>query len=248
MTRLQVSFICLVGAVFASPCSAAPILWYNGDPAYNYSFGFPGASNEYYSTAIRMQAYDNFIVPSGQTWTVQGLFARHAIISGVNLTNLTQAKWEIRSGLSSGNPGTLIASGISSVTVTNNGVIPSSSFTEYLLEVDGLNVVLGSGTYWMNLQPITTNLIGPFTSYQTRTFGAGAIGSPPGNDGNTFLSFYPFYYFTPLSQIIPNRIWDFSMGIRGLQSAPIPEPASVAVFTLLAVGAYGIRRRCGTCS
>jgi hypothetical protein len=221
-------------------------LWYNGDPNYNYSFGFPGNPNEYFSPGIYSQTHDNFIVPTGQTWTVQGLFARHAIFTSANLTSLTQAEWEIRSGVSSGNPGTLIASGISSVTITNNGVIPSSSYTDYLLEVDGLNVVLGSGTYWMNLRPITSNLSGPFLSYQTRTFGAGAIGNPPGNDGNSFLSFFlfsPVYNFTPLSEIIPDETWDFSMGVRGLQSASIPEPASVAVLSLLAVGAYGIRRR-----
>jgi hypothetical protein len=228
---------------YGSPSLAAPILWYNGEPDYSYSFLISINHNEYYSSSIDLQIYDNFTVPSGQTWTIQELFARHRFMTGVNLTNLTHAEWEIRSGLSSGNPGTLIASGITPVTVTHYGTLIPAVYSDYLLEVGGLNVVLGSGTYWMSLRPITTNMGGPLMSYLARTFGVNAIGSPSGNDGNSFLSEVPFYYFTPYSEISSVEVWDFSMGIRGLQSEATPEPASLAVFTLLAVGAYGLRRR-----
>src|SRR5262249_38379868 len=50
--------------------------------------------------------FQNFIIPAGHTWTIESLFTN-------NLSDLTPTSgyWQLRSGLSEGNGGTLIASG-----------------------------------------------------------------------------------------------------------------------------------------
>jgi len=238
MTRLQVSFICLVGAVFASPCSAAPILWYNGDPVYPN--GFVGWPSFYHSPTLPFysEAYDNFIVPAGQIWTVQEIFAHKAYLNDQSIMYITQANWQIRSGMSDGNPGVLVASGMGSITKTPTGN-PNAplNYLEYRIELSGLNVVLNPGTYWLDLQPITTNAI-PVMS-QAITYGANAIGVPPGNDGQSFLTFNFSNTFVNYYQ---SQTFDFSLGVRGLQTV-IPEPATLMVVAVMAVGAIGWRRR-----
>lgn len=217
----------VVFSATAPPAQAAPILWYNG----NFNF-FSGLANERLTAVSDAQVFENFVVPAGETWVVQGLFSNNLM----NFTGVTQAAWEIRSGVSSGNGGTLLASGISAATQTTTG---NSFFglTEYTIEVDGLSVVLGPGTYWMNIRPIG---FGSGRSFMSTTSGTGAIGTPPGNDGNSFFTSSFFgYNFAPTSVLFGTST-DFSGGIRG---QVIPEPATLAMFGLMAAGVFGVRRR-----
>jgi hypothetical protein len=107
----------------ARPASADSTLWYNGD--------FDGNSAAYnelnpFATNSTGFVYDDFIVPTGQTWIVQGVFSNDQMM-GFTKTTLS-AYWEIRSGVSDGNGGVLVASDTSFATQTptnNVGFFPS---------------------------------------------------------------------------------------------------------------------------
>jgi hypothetical protein len=130
-------------------------------------------------------------------------------------TNITAADWEIRTGLSEGNAGTLIASGSTSSPV----VFPiwcGASNCIYRVEVTGLNVSLPPGTYWLNVTPIGD---GTGRSFNATTSGLHAVGSPPGNNQNAFFNSPRFgAYFTSTSN--ESQPYDYSMGVIALSSLP----------------------------
>ena len=98
-------------------------------------------------------------------------------------TNVTGASWEIRQGISEGNPGTLIA-GATTLTPT---VTPTGrngfGFNEFTVEATGLSVHLDPGTYFLNVTPIG-DLTG--RSFNSTTVGANCVGTPCGNNQNAF--------------------------------------------------------------
>jgi hypothetical protein len=85
----------LTALLFASPIFANSIYWYNGDDRYNNIVdergGLFGSS----------YVYDDFNVGVGGV-DIAGLIATEAID---NAAGITQASWEIRSGVSAGNGG-----------------------------------------------------------------------------------------------------------------------------------------------
>src|SRR5690242_18177419 len=88
--------------------------WYNGD----WKQLIPSASNWYISAQQYARQYDDFVVPDGG-WTVTGVFAH----TDMPATPVSQAYWEIRSGMGLGNGGTLIASGVAAATQTQTAVV-----------------------------------------------------------------------------------------------------------------------------
>ncbi len=142
-------------------------LWYNGN-----SDGRDGYTNQ--TGTPDGLVYDNFIVPAGSTWTVTSVFSNDAMSVAA-----TTAYWEIRSGVSSGNGGTLLYSGDGADTQTAtgnsynyNGV---ASMDEYTNSVNVSGVTLGPGTYWLAVVPDNSGFYfgGPATYIDT-TSGAGA--------------------------------------------------------------------------
>jgi hypothetical protein len=213
-------------------------LWYNGNFDGNNAYLnlTPSPFNPQPDGAI----YENFIVPTGNKWTINTVFSNNFvsdIAPGIPLTE--SATWSILSGVSAGNGGSVIASGdnFASVTLTGNTL---GSMNEYNVAVTGLNITLGPGMYWLSVAPDDTfSNGGYFMSFISTTSGAGAVGMPPGNDGNSFFN-SAFYgnNFTPTddpSVLGPNPNnsagWDFSMGVNG--TTVVPEPSSLA---LLVVG------------
>ena len=99
-------------------------------------------------------------------------------------TNITGATWEIRQGISEGNGGTLIASGSTTTPVVTPTGRSGFGFTEFMVEVTGLNVHLAPGTYWLNV-----TVIGDLTgrSFDSTTSGANCVGTPCGNNLNAFF-------------------------------------------------------------
>ncbi|MGH9453866.1 MAG: hypothetical protein ACRD2O_07845, partial [Terriglobia bacterium] len=91
----------------AQPSYCSPCLFYGGDLNPNDP-NANGLANEMDLTVNQAAIYTPFVVPSGQTWNISGLFTD-------NLMNIQalSANWEIRSGVSSGNGGTLLFSGSS---------------------------------------------------------------------------------------------------------------------------------------
>jgi hypothetical protein len=223
---------CLVAAILVvvGGVGRADVLWYNGDFA-----GSSGLSNEINTLISAGRVYDDFNVPSGG-WTINSIWSNDLM----NFGGVTQAKWEIRSGVSAGNGGTLLFSGTDAAAQLPTGR-SGFGFAEYTIEVDGLNLPLGPGTYWLMVAPIGP---GSGRSLVSMTSGFNSVGSPAGNDDKSFFDSpyfgtvfdYP-YIWTAFALIsAPN---DFSMGASGERGA-VPEPCTFALFGF---GALGLLRR-----
>ena len=207
-------------------------LWYNGD--WNY---VNGLANERNTLVTQAAVYDDFNVTAPLGWHVTAVFSDNIFLPFV--PTITGADWEIRTGLSEGNAGTLIASGTTNspvVTLTGRG---GFGFPEYMVEVTGLNVflpMLPSGQhYWLNVTPVDG---GAGRSFNSTTSGLHAIGSPPGNDDNAFFnSTYFGYYFSSTSNV--QGPYDYSNGVIG---TVVPEPPPWAMMAMGAVVLIGVQR------
>ena len=208
-------------------------LWYNGDWD-----GVNGLSNERNTIVSQAGVYDDFDVTAPLGWNVTAVFSDDLSVQAI----ATAADWEIRTGISEGNGGTLVAGGTSNspvVTLINDhGQIP-----EYRVEVTGLNVVLPmlpSGQhYCLNVTPVGN---GEGRWFNTTTSGFDCVGTPCGNDQNAFFNstFFGTYFTSTANEGQPT---DFSNGVIG---TVVPEPATVALL-ICGVGALliAVRRRCG---
>lgn len=172
-------------------------------------------------------AYQNFIIPSGQTWNISGLFS-----NDIMFLSPPNAYWEIRSGVSEGNGGTLLASGTGSDSYHLKG-----QFEEYTNTVSGLNLTLDSGMYWLTVLPDAPDQQG--RSFNTNTFGLNAVGTQV-SDRQFFNS--PFFSFTFTNADNLGVFPTLSSGVLGTE---VPEPCSIL---MLASGLLGVarvfRRRC----
>lgn len=74
-----------------------------------------GGSTPNYGAAT----FTNFTVPAGQTWSVNGMLSN--VLSGINGVSPATCYWEIRSGITAGNGGTLIAAGTDVCTFVATG-------------------------------------------------------------------------------------------------------------------------------
>ena len=204
-------------------------LWYNGD--FN---GVNGLANERNTGVTQAAVYDDFNVTS-PAWNVTAVFSDNLF----SAMTVTAADWEIRTGVSTGNAGTLVASGTTNsplVTLTGRG---GFGLQEYMVEVTGLNVflpMLPSGQhYWLNVTPVGN---GTGRSFNSTTSGTNCVGTPCGNDMNAFFnSTYFGGYFT--STFTEGQPYDYSNGVIG---TVVPEPATVALL-ICGVGALLIASR-----
>jgi hypothetical protein len=209
------------------PCARADHIWYNGD--FN---GVNGLSNEQNTTVNTYgRTYDNFSLSTSTVIT--RVFSNDLMTSAFSTT----AYWEIRSGVSVGNGGTLVASGTNADTVTATG---RSGFglNEYTVSVDGLNVTLGPGTYWLTCVPIDS---GSGRSFVSTTSGANSIGLLPGN------SFFdsPFFNvsFGNAGDQLGGGAFDFSMGVDGHAAVPAPAGVQLGIIgAAVALTGYYLRR------
>ncbi len=226
----------LLVLVLLTGCMSAAPLWYNGD--FDGRLDFCSAVN----TGQNCRSYDNFIVPAGG-WAVNSVY------TGAYVNNTfgapTAAGWEIRSGVSAGNGGTVIASSqVDPFTWTDTHTTASIlgiPYEIYSLRINLASVVnLAAGEYWLTLYPIDS--VGDGWGWIGTTGGANAIGYA-GNDGNSYMDGAPGYFPTTTSVSeafnLGSGPWDLVMG---LDAADVPEPGSVLLIAV-GVAALPLRRR-----
>jgi hypothetical protein len=212
---------------------ADSILWYNGD--------FDGNDAIYNAVVPSVQTasvYDDFIVPTGQTWSITSVFSNNLL----SVDNVTSAYYEIRSDISLDDGGSLLFSGTelaSQVDTGRNGF----GVEESTVTISGLSgIMLAAGTYWLTVNPIVSG--DQDLSYITTTSGANAIGMPPGNDDNSYIA--GSYYesngnndFDPASDITGYSPADFSMGVSGTAMSAVPEPSALVMGVIATVSLAG---------
>ncbi len=176
--------------------------------------------------------YQNFIADA-QGWNVTGLFTN-------NLSNLTPSSgyWEIRSGVSEGNGGTLIASGTGSGGNFSQTPTGRSGFgyTEYTDLVTGLNINLPSGMYWLAMVPTCPSCDG--RSFNSNSLeGLNAVGTQVSDDQFWNCSICDNPTNADNLGIFPT----FSSGVIGTD---VPEPSSLIMLGsgLVAVASAARRR------
>ena len=223
----------------------ATTLWYNG----NYDLN-DAATNENNvpinigGTYKLEQAlvYDNFVVPVGLNYVLTSVFSNNQIAYSATPTTAT---WQIRTGLSAGKAGTLVASGDTAATETLETSSNASNannylYNEYQISAAVTGVTLPPGTYWLAVAPDSLGYYGD-QSYIETTKGASAVGTPPGNDGNSFL--FNNLTGTGAENYVASSL-DFSAGVAG--STVVPEPAAAPMIAFGIAGAFwvsGRRRR-----
>ena len=208
------------------PSGSSSVLWYNGD--FN---DVNGLANEQNTIVTQAAVYDNFVVTDAGGWDITSVFS-----DNLANTNITGAAWEIRTGVSEGNGGTLVASGMTATPVVTPTGRSGFGFTEYMVEVTGLNVhlpALPAGQfYWLNVTPIGD---GTGRSFDSSTSGTNCVGTPCGNDQNAFFDSTFFgSVFTSTANVA--QPFDFSMGVIGIGGGggtptPTPTPGGCSDYT-----------------
>jgi hypothetical protein len=170
--------------------------------------------------------YENFVTPG--PLPIQNLFTN-------NLSQLTPTSgyWEIRSGVSEGNGGTLVASGTGSMSHTPTGR-SGFGYTEYQ-DLVGANASLAAGTYWFALVPVCTTCAG--RSFNSNTFGLNGVGTFVDNQQFWNSAFFGANFTNANNEGVFPR---FSGGVNG---NVIPEPSSLILLGSGLMGAAVAGRR-----
>ena len=93
-------------------------------------------------------------MPVGQIWTLTSVFSNDQLNYRTN--PVTTAAWEIRSGVSAGNGGTVVASA-SSATATQTALSQTPGYfyaaNPVQITASVSSLVLTAGTYWLTVYP-----------------------------------------------------------------------------------------------
>jgi PEP-CTERM motif len=180
--------------------------------------------------------YQNFVIPAGHVWNIQSLFTN-------NLSDLTPngAYWELRTGLSEGSGGTLIASGFGSTGAGTFTWTPTCcnglNYDSYQAHVTGMSVDLGPGMYWESVVPQAPDQSGRSFNMNTFTRPNG-IGTQVDNQQYFDSAFFGASFTNANNEGV---FQTFSSGIDGYE---VPEPSSLIMVGsgLVSLGGF-LRRR-----
>lgn len=199
----------------AAALPAATTVFYNGD----YATSGPNGGNYLDCNNCRgsgLFVYDNFSVNSTAI-TLTEIYGTW-IINNVNAGFIpTAAYWAIRTGVSQGVDGVLVASGFGSLATTSLPVLPGwTSFAFFQGTITGLNVVLNPGEYWLTISP-TALQSGSAETFLVGTNGANAVNGTL--DGQSYVRgpYWPGMQSLPayLQPFTGQGAYDWSYGARG---------------------------------
>lgn len=183
------------------PSYCSPCLFYGGDIDTNSSQanGLWNSVSNLGGTVVDGFVSVPFQIPSGQNWIIGGLFGNDLATVG----SAASQTWSVSSGVSSGNGGTVLASGTGRVTATATGRV-AFGLTEYTFMSKLPNsgrVHLSSGTYFMVAYPNCPNPSSCsgsiyYLSDSPDNPPTNAVGHEPGND-SFFTSTYFGYSYAP---------------------------------------------------
>jgi hypothetical protein len=212
----------------AGPIVCSPCLFYGGDPSGS------ATANEEDGIINQAAIYTPFVVPSGQTWMVTGLFTSNSLFTFNSVNTVAQsALWEVRTGISEYNGGTLLFSG-----TTFNPVVSDTGLyvlgEVYTVRVAGLSIQLGAGSYWLSVVPVCLDgtAVCDHRTLQADTNGLNAIGpAEPGNEVFLQSTWYGinFRNVNYFGGVYPA----FSAGVIG---TPVPEPSVPSMTGLCLLG------------
>lgn len=218
----------------AASMAGAQTLFYNGqwDGVYALGSGIDGLQRAY--------IYDDFIVTAAG-WNVTGVFGDFLVDA-----TFSTANYEIRSGLSNFNGGSLLFSG-SGVAATQTATGQSGfGMNEYRVDITTLSFFLAPGTYWLGIQPVGS--LQRCCNYVVTTSGLNGI-----NADLDKVFFYDDPWATPDYRFQQNYAflgnpsdypYDLAYGVEG-QTASVnvtPEPGTVGLLATGLVGLLGFRR------
>lgn len=231
----------------AAPVYCSPCLFFGGN--FNPSGSNSSAlANEKDLVVSQSAIYTPFVVPGGQSWGISGLFTNN-LMTTVPLS----AAWEIRSGIATGNGGTVLFSGTDDTPLFTDTGTSGLGITIYAVGVTGLSgVTLGAGTYWLSVVPVCLDSSNPACngrSFQASTDGLDAFGPPEPENASFWNSSSFDKDFTLINTANTGTLIDSTMsagviGTRGVTS--VDEPSNVlATFGLgvLLIGMFARRRR-----
>ena len=232
-------FAVLLVGVAANACpnlNGSTCLFYGGDfdPNNPNANGLPNENDALvHGDPYGAATYQNFIYDGHSPIT--GLFTNNFIITN---TVPKIGYWEIRSGVSEGNGGTLVASGTGVLTNTPTG-ISDFGFPIFTDSVTFSPMILAAGTYWFSVVPECSPTCGENSrSYNANTLGLNSVGTQINNEQFFNSSFFGVN-FTNANNEGASTYQTFSSGVL----TDVPEPSSMTMLGSGLLAAAGVVRR-----
>ncbi|HRX84278.1 MAG TPA: PEP-CTERM sorting domain-containing protein [Phycisphaerae bacterium] len=238
--RFGPGYLACLGLVVAIS-STAKADWYGGDPTLTTPV--PTAAFYYAPSGNTHLALENFTwtagVGAGIVDKVGGNYFSYA--PGNIPGNITEAYWEIRSGASVGNGGTLVASGLVTPTISPTAfTVAGEPVTRVTADIP--NFLLANGNYWFGMSLKDAPVNGWFVA---NTQGASGIGGPLA-DGQTL------YHVIDSSNAVVVNYVDLAGTYGGDPSNHLdisyfvneaPEPATAGLMAIAGIVLLGRRGR-----
>jgi len=178
------------------PPYCKPCLFYGGD--FDAAGPSPNVlSNQDAILNGQATVYVPFAVPPNQTWTIGGLFSNN-MLTRADLAP-PQIQWSISTGVSQGNPGTVIASGTAKATLIATGRT-WNGMNEYTalghLSANQM-VTLTPGHYWMSAVPVCTYNLGTDPPCSGANYYISDVEDVPPPHAKGFESTDESYFYVP---------------------------------------------------